>query len=333
VKFESSAVFGIPTKDDTLPGFDVPTDLSLPEDLTPPLRATDPVKPTEACPAAKLTAFPKLATSVSVTGMPPEGVYKWQRDLFTIKDARTEPAKFISSQFALQSRAIRRVTKESDHQFSFDMLNVDPFEPSHTVITTFNVNTNPELFVDRRVDARTIGVVNIPGTDVRVANPSDAPGIFISRIEWQDDKGTRVSLFDPVQPMLIAPLEGGILRTGQSFRSVGINKTDGNVLANDGTIGRPSRIDACGEIVEGYVVNLHQTLTTDVDQSDPVDAAARYATTNETREVTYTFATQYGTLPIAETLSIGDVAVDPVAVLGKWELGGLTPGPLPASLK
>jgi hypothetical protein len=49
--------------------------------------------------------------------------------------------------------------------------------------------------------------------------------------------------------------------------------------------------------------------------------------------VNYTFATQYGALPISETLSLGDVNVDPIAALGKWELGSLTPTPLPDSVK
>jgi hypothetical protein len=332
VKFDSSAVFGItPDAKPTLPDFEIPAE-AFEVPLTPVKRIIE-EKVDGPCPAAKLTAFPKASATVRVLDTPPEGLYKWKRNLLTIKDATTNPPSLKDLPFALEGRAIRRVTKDSDHQFSFQMLAPDPFVAGDTVITTFRVNTNPELIADRSVAARTIGVVNIPGTDVRVANPADAPGIFITAIEVQDGNGSQVSSFAPVQPMLIAPLEGGILRSGQQFQSVGIDAASGTAVVNQGVTGRTSRVDACGEIVEGYAISLHQTLTSDVSQDDPIGSVAGIATRQETREISYTFATQYGALPIGETLSLGDVAVDPIAALGKWELGGLTPTALPDSLK
>jgi hypothetical protein len=333
VKFDSSAIFGItPNEKPVLPDFEVP-DLSSEDlpDLDFKERVLPPVDP-GPCPEALLTAFPKKSSTPQVIGLPTAGVYKWQRDLLTLKDTSADPP-VKTFPFALEGRAIRRVVQEGDHQFTFEMLAPDPFVASDTVITSFKVNTNPVLFVDRRVDSRTIGVVNIPGTDVRVANPSDAPGVFITGIDVQNSAGTRVSAFRPVQPMLILPLEGGIVRTGQQFRSVGIDAATGTAVMNDGVTGRTSRVDACGEIVEGYVVTLHQVLSSDVDPADPVGAGGGLAFNQETREITYTFATQYGALPIAESLSIGDINVDEVAALGKWELGALTPTALPDSLK
>jgi hypothetical protein len=44
-------------------------------------------------------------------------------------------------------------------------------------------------------------------------------------------------------------------------------------------------------------------------------------------------ATQYGLLPIQETLSVGNYELEPLAFSGKWQLGGVTPELLPASLK
>ena len=333
VKFESSAVFGITPNKPVVPDFNVPEDLSsIVPDL--PLTTTVLPKPPEGpCPAAKLTAFPKKSASVDVVGTPPEGLYRWKRPLFTTKNTAFSPPE-KSLPFTLQSRGIRRVTKgTTDHDFDFEMVAPDDFVPGDTIITAFHVNTNKALIADRRVDSRSIGVVNIPGTDVRISYPNDEAGIFISSIEVQDAKGTQVSLFKPVQPMLVLPLEGGILRTGQSFRSVGIDASSGQAIVNDGITGRASRIDACGEIVEGYSVSLKQILTRDLDMNDPVGAAATIANRQQTREVGYTFATEYGALPIGETLSIGDVNSDPVAALAKWELGGLTPTALPDNLK
>jgi len=333
VKFDSSAIFGItPKEKPVVPDFEVP---DLTSDDLPPLDFTERVLPKVdegPCPEALLTAFPKKSATPQVFGTPTAGLYKWKRKTLAIKDAAATPP-IKSFPFALEGRAVRRIVTEGDHQFTFEMLAPDPFINGDTVITSFLVNTNPTLFVDRRVDSRTIGVVNIPGTDVRVADPSDAPGVFITAIEVQDASGTRVSSFAPVQPMLVLPLEGGIVRTGQTFRSVGIDAATGTAVMNDGVTGRTSRVDACGEIVEGYVVTLHQTLSSDLDPADPAGAAAGTALNQETREVTYTFATQYGALPIAESLSIGDINSDEVAALGKWELGALTPTALPDSLK
>ncbi len=339
VKFDSSAVFGITPKDKpVVPDFTVPAEAfdELPADL-PGKRVFDP-KLDGPCPAAKLAAFPKASATVLVKEKPAEGVYKWKKNLLQIKDATKTPPVVINQPFALQNRAVRRVTSEGDHQFSFQMLSPDPFVGGDTIITTFRVNTNPELYVDRTVAARTIGVTNIPGTDVRVADPSDSPGVFITEIEVQDSNGSRQSSFAPVQPMLVLPLEGGIVRSGQTFQSVGIDATTGTALLNDGVVGRTSRVDACGEIVEGYAVTLHQTLTSDftVNQGDnliDLNQIVGGAMEQETREISYVFATQYGAMPIAESLALGDINIDAIAALGKWELGQLTPTALPDSLK
>ena len=168
VKFDSSAVFGITPEDKApVPDFQVPlgTDFALPD---VPFVHRDLNKVDDGpCPAAKLTAFPKTSATVRVIGQPPEGVFKWKRDLVQAKDATVNPPKISSLPFVLEGRAIRRVTKQSDHQFTFEMLAPDSFVPGNTIITGFQVNTNPQLIAERNVAARTIGVVNIPGTSVQ----------------------------------------------------------------------------------------------------------------------------------------------------------------------
>jgi hypothetical protein len=332
-KFDSSAVFGIAVEKPVVPGFDVPedtSDLTLPDLPTP--TPQNPVAPQGPCPPAKLTAFPKAAATPQVRGMPTEGLYTWKRNSFELKNTanKAKPLQFLP--FALQGRGVRRVVKEGDHQFSFEMVAPDPFSEDGTVVTGFRVNTNPALIVNQRVASRTIGIVPVPGQDVRIANPGDDPGIFVTKIEQLTAKGVRTSIFEPVQPMRIVPLEEGIIRSGQAFRSFGIDATTGAVIVNDGIVGRTNRVDACGEIVEGYAVSLHQILTNDIQNYDGLSAVVAQ---QETRSVDYIFATQYGALPIGETLSIGDVnspAAD-FAISALWELGGLTPKPLPDSLK
>lgn len=330
-KFDSSAVFGIAVDKPVVPGFSLPEsldDVDLPDLPTP--TPQNPVPPSGPCPEAKLNAFPKASATPQVKGLPTEGLYTWKRDTFILKDASNAAKPYQLLPFALEGRAIRRVTKESPHQFSFDMVAPNPFADSGSVITSFRVNNNPALLVNQRVPARTIGVVPIPGADLRVGNPQDMPGIFITRIEQQSGSGTRISLFEPVQPMMIAPLEEGILRSGQTFQSFGIDASTATVIVNNGAVGRTLRVDACGEIVEGYAVTLKQILTDDAKTESGLFSVV---TQQESRSVDYAFASQYGVLPIAETLSLGDPNVDDFAISARWELGGLTPKALPDSLK
>jgi hypothetical protein len=347
VKFDSSAVFGIPDKGAPLPGFDVPEEIAN-FDVGGLLGPTTDTKLPDLgpCPPAKLTAFPKTTASVQVLGTPAEGLYKWKRDFAVLRNGPA--AEKLGQQ--LQSRAIRRVTKDSDHQFSFEMVQPDPTHQDLTVVTKYRVNTNPEIVAEQ--DTRnintgdvpidgvpqvsrdlpgTIGVVDVPYENVRLTDPTDAPGLFILSVETQNTAGTPVTTFRPAQPMLILPLDGGIVRSGQAFRSIGISQSDQSVLINDGVVGRTNRVDACGEIVEGYQVTLRQTLSTDVaDGSSTVPTAV---TDQQTRELTYTFATQLGALPIGETISVGNVDNSESGFYGSWTLGGLTPTPLPDGLK
>jgi hypothetical protein len=351
VKFDSSAVFGIPKKDEApIPSFEPPDNVS---DFnvggfvgTPPTAKAPDLGP---CPVAKLNAFPKTVATPNVAGMPAEGVYKWKRDVGFFQDLTQEPPLHNRLGLLMQSRAIRRVQRQSDHQFSFEMVQTGTINPAVTVITQFRVNTNPEIIAEqdtRNVSTEdvpvegvpkvgrdvpgTIGVVDVPYQNARVTNPADAPGVFILNIETRSDDDVLLSSFTPAQPMLILPLDGGIIRSGQTFRSIGISQSDGSVLVNDGVVGRTNRIDACGEIVEGYQVTLKQTLSTDVqDGASPTRAVAD----EETREQTYSFATQLGALPIAESISVGNTDIDPVAFYSAYSLGGLAPTPLPDVLK
>ena len=341
VKFDSSAVFGAPTNKTDVPGFggsdlfgdELPiADTQLPSLIKQPPRLSPDSGP---CPPAKLTAFPKAPASVKVLGQPAEGLYRWKRALVVSKDSSKEPAQ-TTRPFALEDRAVRHIVRDNDHQFSFETVAPDPLEADHLVVTAFLVNTNPKLLAQRTVPARTIGVVDVPGKDIRVTDPADSRGILMTSIVRQDSKGTELTAFPPTQPMLIFPLEGAIVRSGETFNSLAIDASTGAILLNAGTIGRTSRIDACGEIVEGYAVTLKQTYTSDIPLGDPtetINALDRYGARKETREVSYVFATQYGAMPIAETLAIGDILLDPTGFIGKWELGGLTPTALPGSLK
>ena len=339
VKFDSSAVFGISSKDDTtLPGSGIPdfTDFvqgngginKVPNELP---------KPPSLCPDTPIGVFPKTAATVDIKGLPKEGLYRWQRNLILTKNPGVSGGVPVQRPFAIEKRAIRRVVKISDHEFSFQMVAADPTTSGRQVVTSFLVNNNPKLLLDQHINARTIGYTSIPGIDLVVPNPADTPGVFIVSIETLSEAGSIVKSFKPISPMMIAPLNEGVFKTGETFRSIGIDAYSGSVLVNDGIVNNPTRINACGEPIEGYSVTLHQTYTDDIPLDDPaatVDKLRNYLLNGrETRSADYMFATQYGLLPIQETLSVGNYELEPIAFRGKWQLGGVTPELLPASLK
>ncbi|HVF08203.1 MAG TPA: hypothetical protein VNC60_06470 [Actinomycetota bacterium] len=342
---KTSAKFGFEEKEKKLADFDVPEDNSSFVDATPqssvpelpPLVRPAPRPPAPKvnpdCPEALANAFPKDFATVQVKGLPTEGTYKWKRDLVVKVDRVANPkSPFLVSQGTPETRYIRRVTKSSavPHEFRFEMVAPDATTPN-AVITSFLVNTNPTLVANERIDARTVGVVDVPGYDLRVPPPNDMPGVYITKIEHKN-KDVTVFSFSPVRPMLILPLEEGIIRTGQTFSSYGVDPTTGDVLSNEGIVGRESRIDACGEIVAGYSVSLEQSYTRDINTADPRSDAERFGARQLTRSLHYVFATQYGLLPISENLSIGELA-DPKALIVRRSLGGLKPEALPPSLK
>ncbi|HVE94243.1 MAG TPA: hypothetical protein VNB24_04935 [Acidimicrobiales bacterium] len=343
---KTSAKFGFEEKDKKLADFDVPqedtafagaTELpTLPE--LPPLSRPTPrapaVRGNPDCPEAQVDAFPKDFATVQVKGQPTEGTYKWKRDLVVKVNRVSNPKNpFLVQQGVPETRFIRRVTKSSTvpHEFRFEMVAPDA-TTSNVVITSFLVNNNPALVANERVDARTIGVVDVPGYDLRVPPPNDMPGVYITKIENKDAKNATVFSFSPVRPMLILPLEEGIIRTGQTFSSYGVDPTTGDVLANEGNVGRTSRVDACGEVVEGYSVTLDQSYTRDVNTADPATELDKYGARQLTRTLHYVFAPQYGLLPIAENLSIGELT-DQQALIVRRSLAGLKAEPLPPSIK
>lgn len=334
VKFDSSTVFGA-AKPTELPGFDVPVNF----DNFPttsggliPRNPLQPAPPTGPCPEAALTSFPKASATVKVIGTPTPGVYKWKRVAVQRTDRSKNPP-VVDLPFDLESRALRRVTRVNDHSFTYEMVAPDPTNPDNTVITTYMVNNNPALLVDRTVPGRTIGVVPVPTLDLRYGTPGDSGGLYISKIETQNKAGGRISQFAPLQPVLILPMDGAIIRGGQTFQSIGIDPTSQTVLINSGTVLPPNRIDACGEIVEGWSVSLTQTFTSDIQTNDLVNELGKFINARKTRDLVMVFATQYGALPIRELVTIGRPITDQTAFVGQWELGGLTPTPLPDSIK
>jgi hypothetical protein len=261
-----------------------------------------------SCPAAALTAFPELPADVHVIGLPKEGVYRYKRVVGV-----TPPGGKVATRTTFEDHTVSDVKRVNDHLFTMVVEQPGLFVPDELVRTTFTVNTNPKLLTHQQDGGSTVGVVPVPGYDVPVSEPGDEAGVFFVSSEHLDPK-TRNSKgsFTPLVAVKYLPLNEGIVSQGDTFQSVGLDAVSGTVLVHQGTVTFRNRIDACGDIVEGWLVESTQT----------------YNNFPETQYL-YTIATQYGGLFIGETARVTDA--NGTAAQVTVTLADPTPKPLPAS--
>jgi hypothetical protein len=276
---------------------------------TPLGQAIDP------CPAAALTAFPKTSADVNVKGTPAEGVYKFKRTLTV-----TKPGGTPATNTGFEQHVVRRVkqTPGKTYEFSYQVIQPDNLNPGQFALTNFRVNTNPAVVQNVNRPPQTIGVVGTPGVDQVVTPPQDEPGMFVDSITKQNKDGGAVAQpFAPVRPLKYLPLDETLVKPGQTFDTVGISPNSSQVVRHQGTVLRKTRVDACGEIVEGWLMDSTQT------RSD--------SATNGDVKYFYNVATQFGAMFIAESTQL--TLADSTKVAVDLSIADPKPQPLPDSLK
>jgi hypothetical protein len=268
----------------------------------------------DPCPPAALTAFPKQTAESTVRGTPTEGVYKFKRTL-TI----TPPGGTPAASTGFEQHVIRRIkpTAGKAYEFSYQSVQPDNAQPGSFIVTTFRVNSNPAVVQQLNRPPQTIGVVPAPGVDQVVTPPQDEPGMFVDRFERQDRNGASVGpVFSPARPLKYLPLDEAIVKPGQTFDTVGISPNSGQVIRHQGTVLRKTRVDACGEIVEGWLMDSTQTT------SDSGLADTKYF---------YNVAPQFGAMFIAESTQL--TKADGTKVGIDLSIADPKPQPLPDSAK
>jgi hypothetical protein len=274
-----------------------------------PIRRPAAATEVSECPAAALTAFPAKTAEVTVQGLPAEGLYKFKR---SIEVKNGEGA--VTRVEGYEQRAVRKVTQNpaKPYEFTYEVLQPN-YVSNNFTITTFRVNSNPAVIQNVNRPPQTIGVVPVPGVEQIITPPDDEPGVFVDSIRTEDAEGNGTT-FTPLPPVKYLPLDEGIVRGGQTFDEIGISPANLGVLRHTGTVVRKTRVDACGDVVEGWLVESDQTST---DQ-------------NATRKYFYNIATQYGALFIAEN-SIQTIGETTITI--DLSLADLEPQPLPDALK
>ena len=80
---------------------------------------------------------------------------------------------------------------------------------------------------------------------------------------------------------------------GQTFTAVAVDPTNFAELEYDAKVGAITRVNACGQLIEGYAVSGTESFTS----GDPTNPGAASTTT---ATVSYVVAPQYGAIPVMD---------------------------------
>jgi hypothetical protein len=113
---------------------------------------------------------------------------------------------------------------------------------------------------------------------------------------------------------------------GETFQSTAVDPRTGQTITRDSTVVGRERIDACGDLVDGWLVRSKERSTFGQSVVSAPDALAVEA------DVASIYATQYGGVPIFESYGMNaDQGCDICPFELKYRLGQLHPDPLPTS--
>lgn len=260
------------------------------------------VKP-DPCPTAAITAAPKVPTEVEITGDPREGVYRWQNS-FRVVVENQEGEEQVVTQAGFERRMVREFEEVSDTVYTFKT--VQPVGENF-VVTTFQVDTAALSAGDPTAGAGTVSSPVRPGEPER--------GVTITRIETRNRNDEPVGLaFEPSTGILMLPLP---VTSGEHYQSVAVDPK-GATVVHEATVVRRARVDACGDLVDGWLVEATQAIANPGVVEGVAAGSYRYS---------YIVATQYGGMLINERIqptSEEDDSFDLEFILGQVE-----PDPLP----
>ena len=287
-------------------------------------RLTPIAPPKSTCPPAALTAFPAKEAGQTVEGLPAEGQYRWKRQ--GTQTAATLPGiKLPVSGF--EQRLVRNVVKVSETEYTFETVQPE-LGTNVTTISTFKVKigavsktvTPPVQPPDVTHPTTPVPLpVQVPGTSPGLPKPpvpgnvsagDPERGISLMKLQRVDPAGNSSELtFSPA--VLYLPLE---IVPGEEFNSVGIDPRSGSVLQNQAKVVKRERVDACGDVVDGWVVESTQTFSGSAQTAPP-------------RTYRYVIAPQLGGIIVSEEIHTATAQGNTDVTLS---LGQLKPAPLPA---
>lgn len=271
-------------------------DLLLPpeEDLfvrPEPVQAPRPsLRVASTCPDAALNAFPEEPTPLNVPldRLPLEGSYRWKKSgtsppVAGLEGLGPQPVSGFEERQIRNVKVLERneesvvagnVVQEEGMTFEYQMV-VPDLATGKLVGITYQVKTNGTT---EGVDFPTEEVEG----DVRAGDPER--GVVLKRIEPLD--GSKSGVFEPANGLQLLPLR---VRPGEKFTSAAVDPSTGQTMQIEGTVKMPARVDACGEILEGWQID--SVLKT--NNANPV-------------KYSYVIAPQFGATFISQTFERGE---------------------------
>jgi len=286
-------------------------------------RLTPVTPPKSTCPPAALTAFPAKEAGQAIEGKPAEGQYRWKRS--GQQTVATLPGVVLPIG-GFEQRLVRNIRQISATEYTFETVQPE-LGTEITTISTFKVKlgavskavsppveppnvTNPTspvpLPFQPPAPPVSIPQPHVPGT-VSVGDPER--GISLMKLQ-RVDKANNITEMTFTPGVLYLPLD---IVPGEEFSAVGIDTRTGSVLQHQAKVVKRDRVDACGDIVDGWVIESTQTFSSGAATAPP-------------RTYRYIVAPQLGGIIISEEFHIKSAASTTDVVLS---LGQLNPAPLP----
>lgn len=249
--------------------------------------------PVEECPAAPRGAPAERVASVNVTNDPDVGLYKWKTTV-SAKGPDGKPA--TREEFG--ARILRRFKRIDTGHFSYET--VQPNGAGKFLVSYYDVYTN-------KLRANTTSPVGI--VDAPTSGGDPLRGLVLTRTETHNAAGLPDGpSFTPRDGVLLLPLP---VTAGENYQSVAVDPKGASIV-HRATVRRVQRIDACGAVVDGWLVEATQTIT---------------AATGGSSDFTYSYlvAPQYGAILLNEHIVPADKSFDLT-----FQLAQLKPSPLPS---
>ena len=215
------------------------------------------------CPPAALTAFPEETAplNVPVGRYPAEGEYRWKRTGTYETPNALDPSKpVVQNADGFEKRILQKLTKEGA-----DPTAANRMRYSYEVVQP-EVTTGLVVTTRYRVDtlAQSAEFQNTLGPE-RLSAGEPERGLVIKQVSRTDKNGDRIAgaaPFSPTTGLLLGPLP---VRTGETFTSIAVDPVTSQSMRYEAQLVRRDRVDACGEIIEGWRVEGTVSMSGDAD--------------------------------------------------------------------
>ena len=277
--------------------------------IAPPPFQLPPLPVAKECPEAGINTFPEevAARNVAEDRRPALGEYRWKRE-GTQQGTHTASFEIPVGGFETRSfQNVQPVTGAEATDFTFEQHQRDLIT-NETVITTFQVRT-----AGTSISQDTLGVQPVPGGPEIPSTGDPDRGIAIVGIQRIDKDGNEAAWqAAPGTGVLLLPLP---VRVNEEWSSQAADPSTLDFITYDGKVNPVERVDACGEVVEGWLV----TGSMEMNFGGQTSLRTRYD---------LVFVPQMGAIPVYEHIEETVQGAVTATVNVEYTIGQLDPDPL-----